>query len=462
MAKKIIVLFFVLFSSASFADNLSFQFDKAKLSDVVNYVVRSILHSDFVISRDVPLDQEVTFKLSNVPKQDVLPQFKKILNSFDVDIVDTGSFLSVVKYVRPVGSVDPVSLSSAPVVSSLSDFSVDKPELPSDDVRVYSPRYRSVEYLSPLVKLAGGRLVDSGVSGFSPGFSSLPQRSAPVVNSLSALNQAAQNQAVNQPYGYPVAGSVVQGKTLDVVVFSASDKVYQKILDLFEKVDVIPQSVQIKAVVLEVTTGDDSQRSLSLLASLLSSKLGVVFDAGAVASNQLSLKLPNLSALLSAVDGDSRFKYLSEPYMRVVDGESAKLTVGQEVPTRGAVVQNSTGQNIQSIEYRTAGLLLDISPRVFVDSVQLKINQEISSFTTTNTSGIDSPTLLKRQVSSVVRLREGELFILGGLDEERDTSSSSGLFFLPDFLASKVRSRSKSQILIIMELKRLDVPQLNL
>lgn len=459
MAKKIVFLIAFVFSGFVHAENISFQFDKAKLSDVVNYVVRSVLKSDFVIARDVPLDQEVTFKLTNVDKSNVLPTFKRLLNSFDVDIVESGGVLTVSRLVR--GSVPEVVQGNSGLVpsdnpQSLSDLerlSRDPLPVQGGDVRIYFPKYRSVDYLSVLVRLAGGRLFDSGVMS-APVFypvaqNQLHNQPVGVVNSFSQLQQ--HNQLQNNSLQPVNAVSKVN----DVLIFSASEAVYQKVLPLLEKVDIAPVVVQIKAVVLELTTGDDSQRSINVIANLLNSKFGIVFDAGALAKNQVSVKLPNLQAVLSAVDGDNRFRYLSEPYMRVVDGESAKLTVGQEVPTRGAVVQNSTGQNIQSIEYRTAGLMLEVVPRVYAESVQLKINQEISSFTTTNTSGIDSPTILKRQASSVVRLSDGELFILGGLDEERDTASRSGLSFLPDFLSARSSNKSKSQILIIMELQRL-------
>lgn len=453
MDKKI-ALFLLFFSSSVFADTLSFQFDNARLADVVNYVFRTVLKTDYIISRDVPLDTLVTFKLTDIEPVDVLPSFRRVLNAYDLDVSPAGRVLILGRLASGASAVSaPAGVGvggavagGSPLLSGGVGVDFDIP------VRVYFPRYRSVDYLSSVVRVSGGRLADVQQSNQ---FVNQPNQFSQINQTNQNLNQVNQLNQLNQlNQRQQVVNSVAQVER-DFLLFSASDDVYKKILLLLDQIDVAPTVVQIKAVVLELTTGDDSQRSINVIASLLSSKFGIVFDAGSTAKNQLSVKLPDLSVLLSAVDGDSRFRYLSEPYMRVVDGESAKLTVGQEVPTRGAVVQNSTGQNIQSIEYRTAGLMLEVFPRIYADSVQLKINQEISSFTTTNTSGIDSPTILKRQASSVVRLGDGELFILGGLDEERDTSSRSGVSFLPDFLSARSSTKSKSQILIIMELRRL-------
>jgi type II secretory pathway component GspD/PulD (secretin) len=452
------LVFSLLFSFSANAQNISLNFDNAKFSDVMSYVIKSLLKKDYVITGGIDLEQKVSFKLTNLPQEKLLETFSKLSNSYGVTVTEKENVLYVSRFeksgIEGNSSNGVVVNSFSPGAESLSRVAVSPGAvLPVDrsnhEVKVYFPKYRSVDYLNAAVRIAGGHLGDvaqafgsGSIASFSP------------VSAVSSGYPASPFPVSSMQQGQVLQPSVQSGAVKDAVIYSGDEKTLVKVASLLEQLDRPVLAVQIKAAVLEITEGADSQRSINVLLNLLKSKVGIVFDAGAVATNQLSFKNTSLAAVLSAVDGDSRFHYLSEPLLRVIDGETAKLTVGQEVPTRGALTQDRNGNTVQSIEYRQAGLLLEVSPRIYADNIQLKINQQISSFTTTNTSGIDSPTLLKREAGSVIRLNDGEVVVLAGLDEERDNKSSTGLAFLPSFLRSDLQTKSKSQILIFMEVKR--------
>jgi len=100
--------------------------------------------------------------------------------------------------------------------------------------------------------------------------------------------------------------------------------------------------------------------------------------------------------------------------------------------------------------YRSAGVQLTVEPRIFEELIVAKVSQEISSFAVTTTSGIDSPTMMKRSASTVIDLRPGEVVALAGLDETRETSTRSGLSWLP-FDFSRSGSNARSQILLFLQ-----------
>jgi general secretion pathway protein D len=175
-----------------------------------------------------------------------------------------------------------------------------------------------------------------------------------------------------------------------------------------------------------------------------------VYQAGNALINGLAYKGSNMTAALSAIDGDSRFKYVAEPSLRVVDGEIARLVFGSEVPTRGAITQDKLGNAQRSIDYKTAGVAINIEPRVLDGMVSLKIGQQISSFALT-TSNIDSPTILKRESQTTIAVRPGELVMLAGMDEDRTSSAGSGLSFLPNFMRSNNSDTARSQLVLLPE-----------
>ncbi|MFZ5508819.1 MAG: hypothetical protein ACOZCP_02075 [Pseudomonadota bacterium] len=128
--------------------------------------------------------------------------------------------------------------------------------------------------------------------------------------------------------------------------------------------------------------------------------------------------------------------------------------VGSDVPVRGAVTIDKTGNALQSIEYRTSGVVITVEPRILGESILMKVSQAVSTFGVTTTSNIDSPTLFKRESETVIDAREGEVIILAGMDETRSSESSSGLSWLPSFLHSTSKTQSRGQVLLLMEVSK--------
>nr|WP_265332039.1 hypothetical protein [Citrobacter koseri] len=67
----------------------------------------------------------------------------------------------------------------------------------------------------------------------------------------------------------------------------------------------------------------------------------------------------SLDALYELFRTDSRFHVVSSPRLRVKDGASATFSVGNEVPVLGQV-SYADNRPIQSIEYRSSGVILDV------------------------------------------------------------------------------------------------------
>ena len=246
-----------------------------------------------------------------------------------------------------------------------------------------------------------------------------------------------------------------QFKDTESVFLVGTQKRIESVKKLLEQYDSVPGEVIVKARVYEFTdTLSDGFNAGGAITALLT-KLNVTGGSLAAMQNLASIKSATLQSVVSAVAGDSRFNLVSSPTIRVKHGESARLTIGSETPVLSSIQTDKNGNPIQSIIYRPSGVILDLKPMIMTDRIELDVNQEVSSFTKTNTSGIDSPTLLKRALHSVIGVQSGDLVMLGGFDEDKGTDSKSGLSFLPDFFKTKSNDKSKTQILLVMEVKKL-------
>ncbi|OFW15965.1 MAG: hypothetical protein A3H27_05680 [Acidobacteria bacterium RIFCSPLOWO2_02_FULL_59_13] len=128
------------------------------------------------------------------------------------------------------------------------------------------------------------------------------------------------------------------------------------------------------------------------------------------------------------------------------------MSVGSDVPVLGAVtVPAGGGAPIQSVNYQSSGVMLEIRPVVLVDSVLVTLTQQISNFTSTDTGVNGSPTLLKRELASKVAVKSGELVLLGGLEETSATVAGSGLPFLPRWLRSQSSDESRTDLIVMLQ-----------
>jgi general secretion pathway protein D len=163
-------------------------------------------------------------------------------------------------------------------------------------------------------------------------------------------------------------------------------------------------------------------------------------------SNQINLnRLGNLNATdfavtinpatATALFSDSNTKLIQNPQIRAVDGQKASLKIGDRVPVATGSFQPGIGGvginplvNTQ-FQYLDVGVNIDITPRVHASrEVTLKISMDISSVTgQSNIGGISQPISGERKIEHEIRLKEGEVNLLGGMLEDQQTKSLSGI-----------------------------------
>ncbi len=208
-------------------------------------------------------------------------------------------------------------------------------------------------------------------------------------------------------------------------------------------------------MVYEVSTTDKDGSAFGLLASVLGGRLSVGVGAINPINSFIRFQNASLDGLYSALSQDSRFKVISSPSLRIRSGSNGSFSVGPDVPILGSVGYPSNGQAVQSVEYRSSGVLFNIQPTVREGVIDLSIDQQLSNFSATTTGVNNSPTLTKRALKSSVGVQDGDLIVLGGLTENKEIKSRDGLSFLPKFFHSTGNENTRSEILLVLQVQRI-------
>ncbi len=400
------------------AENVSLSFKAVPVMDFAEATYKAMLGKDYLITPDlIGMDKRVTISVKTIDRSKLPQLLGDVLASVGVRAREAGGIVRLEK----VAGLDDRPLPAAADATHVLDTSIpgrtattpDK-EAEPESFEVYRPKNRTVEYLQTLMRAAG---LPVGMSGQAQG----------------------QGQQLVQ----------------DQMVISGTDDKRAKVRKLLEQLDQKPVVMNVHAALVEFTDSQDDSFSLGAVLDVLGSRLQLALNAGTVASGNFArLKTGSIDAVLKAINGDSRFRFRTQPTLRLVDGERGRLMVGSEVPVRGALTLSKDGTPIQSVEYRSSGLVLTVQPRALDGRFTANVVQEVSSFAATSTSNIDSPTLNKRQIEATVDAEDGEVVILAGLGEESVSEGTSGLTWLP-FKTSRTSSSRNTQLLVLLEFKRL-------
>ena len=140
-------------------------------------------------------------------------------------------------------------------------------------------------------------------------------------------------------------------------------------------------------------------------------------------------------ATISALFSDNNTKLVQNPQIRALDGQKASLKIGERVPIASGSFQPGIGGvginplvNTQ-FQYLDVGVNIDVTPTIHANGdVTLKTTMDISSVTgNTNIGGITQPIIGQRKIEHVVRLREGEANLMGGMLEDSQTKNLTGI-----------------------------------
>jgi general secretion pathway protein D len=146
---------------------------------------------------------------------------------------------------------------------------------------------------------------------------------------------------------------------------------------------------------------------------------------------QVTIPQATATALMSASDT----KVIQSPQVRALDGQKATLKIGDRVPVATGSFQPGIGGvginplvNTQ-FQYLDVGVNIEITPRVHAGrEISLKLSMDVSDVDSyVSIGGISQPVIGQRKIENDIRLKDGEVSLLGGMMEDSRTKSLTGI-----------------------------------
>lgn len=198
---------------------------------------------------------------------------------------------------------------------------------------------------------------------------------------------------------------------------------------------------------------------------------------GKISTADFSIALPG--AVANALMSDSHTHVLQNPQVRVTDGLTAKLRIGTRIPyatgsflpSFGGTTGGSGGLGLLAstqFQYQDVGVNLDITPRLLPNGeVAIKASIEISSLgQPISVGGFNQPTFGQRKIEHDIRLKEGEVNLLGGLIQSSETQSISGfpglaqIPILRYLFSSEHREVTDTEVLVMLTPRVIRLPDI--
>ncbi len=202
------------------------------------------------------------------------------------------------------------------------------------------------------------------------------------------------------------------------------------------------------------------QIDLSLNATSINNLISGINGLGII---NLGSVTPNFYLTLKALEEQGALKIRSTPQIATLNGHEAKLKVGSTVYY--LEVQNNLINNVgnttvsQSQQYKSldADLAITINPQVSGDEqITMSIGVTQSSFTE-RISETAPPGKLNRDFQSLIRVKNGEMIMLGGLEENSTSNSGRGLPLISRIpvlkwlFGNRTRSKTENKLTIFIK-----------
>ena len=227
-----------------------------------------------------------------------------------------------------------------------------------------------------------------------------------------------------------------------------------------------PSSVGIALQAPNSTSTSGTSGTTSSTTSTSSSTTPSLYDLSHLKASDFAVTIGSATANLLLTDSNT--KVLQNPRIRATDAQKASMKIGSRIPiatgsyqTGAATAVGSSLVNTQ-FQYQDVGVQIEMTPTVHYDhDVTLKIKIEVTAQSGSVTiSGVTEPILSQRVVDQVIRLREGEASILGGIQDKQDAVSWTGIPGLSSIPILKYLFGSKDHTISDDELVFLVVPHI--
>ncbi|MFQ6131596.1 MAG: secretin N-terminal domain-containing protein [Armatimonadota bacterium] len=254
-----------------------------------------------------------------------------------------------------------------------------------------------------------------------------------------------------------IAGdSVVQGRMNMVgrVILRGEKSLVDEVIAFIDMLDVPRPQVQIRGMVAEVRRTKDTDRGFAWEFP------GLVFREESVSDGYkfgrlIRDTLDPFSAIFSAITTDTKARILAEPKIVAEHEKTGSILVGSIIPYETTIP--GEGTVTRSLNFQEIGLSIEFLPIVHSDdTVQLYLVPKVSTFTGFTPAGF--PEVSTREAATIMHIADGEIIVVGGLFQDEEIVTKSGVPFLKDWpligelFSFRSKSRIKTEIIFMAEI----------
>lgn len=431
--------------------------------DAVQAAMEAVRALDKASLRD---KQSVRINPLYLPADLLARELREVLNAQGYSVRTGPGTAGVLTFV-PVGSANALIIfsESAEALKAATDWA-ERLDQPNDQaggggVYMYAARHTTVETMLPVLEaMVGGTSSGTRAAAPAAGIAASASATGPEMagGTASGSAQGARGTTISG-----AGGQLAIDPIRNVIVFQGDAQRWRAIQGVLARLDQPARQVVIEVTVAEVTLTDEfshgvewALRNVGIdgMSGPLTALGGGTPNAGGLIWRALSSS-GQVRAVANLFAKDGRVSILSTPRVLVKSGETASIDVGTEVPiiTSQATASDLGGglggnpSILQSIQYRKTGVILQIQAVVHSGQrVDLKVSQEVSEATQTDTSTIASPSIFSRKLQTSLSLADGQSMLLGGLISSSKSDAKTKVPLLGDIpvLGSVFQNRRKT------------------
>ncbi len=226
----------------------------------------------------------------------------------------------------------------------------------------------------------------------------------------------------------------------NALVVRDTPQIIRMVEKLISAMDQPEPEVMLEVDVMEVSRDRLLALGIDLPTSFTAGSAGLTIDALKSLGRNDFVSNSGITVTANQTNGD--VNTLATPRIRVRNKEKAKFLVGDRlpvistaaVPGSGGTTTGTTGGAVYntSVQYVEVGIKIEAEPTIYADGeVAIRLALEVSSASAPNADAAKLGTIAysigTRSMNTVLRLKDGQTEVIGGLIQDEDKSNISGL-----------------------------------
>ena len=244
--------------------------------------------------------------------------------------------------------------------------------------------------------------------------------------------------------------SIQINKTTNELIINDLAVTVRKARRALENIDRQPVQVMLEAKIIEVASSSLKEYGFNWstqgnVQASTDGSLGV-FSAGSA----------SITGLLNILETKGKAKIIANPRVATLNNKTATLEVSDKVPVPVRTVDTS-GRETITVTYENVGVSLKITPQINDnDFITLNIKPKVSSIVEFSGPNNDWPRIASREVETLVRVKNGETIVIGGLNKDEERISQVKVPILGDIpllgalFTSERRDTSNTEVIILV------------